>query len=171
MLARNCLSVGHFLAFTTYAEREKVSDLMLSHCSVFGQALDVKLYNEADFASIRATRNLVVQTGAGTFVTLEPTASMPRVSVRGADNVIAWSNRPVPDAERNSGTNAIFPGPKLTSAPVPEGTSTARDVYRPFRLKKGQPAATMAGDGGPVGVRFEYLPEIPQQLSAILQGR
>ncbi len=168
---RNCLSVGPFLSLSTYAEANTESDLVLSDCSVFGQALFLNVYDPKLAIRARCQRNLVVQTGGGTFVSLEPSASLSRVNYDGLDNCISWSDRIVPAAERDRGLNAMLPGSKLSSIPLPEGSPLAKDLYRPFRLKKGQPAAKMAPDGGPVGVRFEYLPELPPQLSAILQSK
>ncbi len=168
---RNCLSVGPFLSLSTYAEANKESVLVLSDCSVFGQALFLNVYDPMHAIRVRCQRNLVVQTGGGTFVSLEPSASSSRVNYDGLDNCISWSDRIVPAAERDRGLNAMLPGSTLSSLPLPEGSTLARDLYRPFRLKKGQPAAKMAPDGGPVGVRFEYLPELPPQLAAILQSK
>lgn len=54
-----------------------------------------------------------------------------------------------------------LPTPPLRTAPRFEGASNAKDPYRSYRLRKGQAAATMAADGGPLGVRIEYLPDPP----------
>jgi|GEM_PF-1374216 len=55
-----------------------------------------------------------------------------------------------------------MPAPSLTSPPRFEGASSPKDPYRGYRLRKGQPAITMAADGGPIGARVEYLPTWPE---------
>ncbi|MBI2480679.1 MAG: hypothetical protein HYV60_19250 [Planctomycetia bacterium] len=54
-----------------------------------------------------------------------------------------------------------LPVPPMNVAPKFEGVGTSKDPYRQYRLRKGQPAATAAADGGPIGVRIEYLPDMP----------
>jgi hypothetical protein len=59
-------------------------------------------------------------------------------------------------------TNVVpMPVPPMNVAPSFEGIGTSKDPYRQYRLRKGQPAATAAADGGPIGVRIEYLPDMP----------
>jgi hypothetical protein len=110
---------------------------------------------------LTAIGNLVIGADAGKLAECNQPSLIPFVTIAGTDNLITWSGRLLTETERLQEVNAIFPGPDVKSRPVPEGSSTAKDPYRQFRLKKGQPASSMAADGGEVGARFEYLPDLP----------
>jgi serine/threonine protein kinase len=158
VLVRNCLSLGTFFEFVS-GDRARSSIRMVG-CSVFGQALRLN-FRGADHLNLAAIGNLVIAADAGKLAECNQPSLIPFVTIAGADNLIASSGRLLTETERLQEVNAIFPGPNVKSRPIPEGSSTAKDPYRQFRLKKGQPASSMAADGGEAGARFEYLPELP----------
>ena len=110
---------------------------------------------------MQTDQNLIVQTRNGAFIGLDPSTAMTRVQADGSKNCLSLASRLVPAAERNAAPNSLLPGPVLAFVPISEGSSTPKDMYRAFRLRKGQPLATAADDGGPIGARFEYLPDPP----------
>ncbi len=157
VLLRNCLSLGTFFEFMS---NKGQSSIRMVRCSVFGQALCLTFFGSPHL-HLTAIGNLVIAADAGKLAECNQPSLIPFVTIAGTDNLITWSGRLLTETERLQEVNAIFPGPDVKSRPVPEGSSTAKDPYRQFRLKKGQPASSMAADGGEVGARFEYLPDLP----------
>ena len=136
-------------------------NLTIKHCSSIGQLayFVVKKDIPRDRFAITCEGNFVVCINNP--VLSEPLSSLAGFASAGANNALWLLSKPLTLAERSAGGNAFLPGPLLKAAPNSEGSSTPQDPLKRYRLKRGQPAATMASDGGPVGVRTEYFPEIP----------
>lgn len=126
-------------------------------CSIMGQLAYI-VPKEALPLILHCSNNFVMTTSA--VIKFQDLSAIRGVSASGSNNALWIGQRPLTEEERVGDVNAFLPGPRLQSVPMPEGRSTTKDVYASYRLKKGQPAAKMAADGGPVGVRFEYMPDL-----------
>lgn len=111
---------------------------------------------------VRAEDNFLLPTQQS-ILTVEDAGVLRGATHSGSNNAIWSGTAPLTPQEREAGANALFAGPLLKAPPVPDGPGSPRDPLQKYRLKKGQPAASMARDGGTVGVRFEYLPTLPPE--------
>ena len=106
------------------------------------------------------TDNLVIAVGAA--MNIAPAGIVRDIVHAGSHNALWTGTQALSKEDREAGVNSLIPGPVLDTAPLLNGgESTPKDPYRPYRLKKGSGLLTMASDGGPVGARLEYLPDLP----------
>ncbi|HTI50272.1 MAG TPA: hypothetical protein VL475_04950 [Planctomycetaceae bacterium] len=154
---RNCVFSGGGIALKVQAwEANFTRNLSIGHSTFVGQV--AYLTSPKDLA-VNCQDNLVLCV-ANPFLA-EPPLPPAGLANRGAHNALWLTSRPLTADERNADANALLPGPLLRLAPVPEGASTPKDPLKRYRLKRGQPAATLATDGGPAGVRTDFFPELP----------
>lgn len=84
---------------------------------------------------------------------------------RGSNNGLWLTNQALAPNDREQGINALLPGPPMAQPPrFLGGTSNAWGYYR---LNPKQAYSNLAADGGPVGVRTEYLPQMASWLGAL----
>lgn len=152
LFLRNCLFRGNS---SYWAERPRFVLRMESN-SIFGRV--ASLHHSCSLFSTSCEDNLVVSKGS--IFGLHPYV-IGRGEKRGARNAVWEGTRPSSANKRSEGALGFIPGPILPYPPQPSGRSTASSPYRSFELKEKQPAATMAHDGGPVGIRAQYLPKLP----------
>jgi serine/threonine protein kinase len=82
----------------------------------------------------------------------------------GSNNGLWVGTTALSSQARTQGMNALLPGPLLTQPPRFTGTKGAWSRYR---LARRQPCSTLAADGGPMGARIEYLPEMPTWMNEL----
>lgn len=157
----NCLTKGTLVG---HVGVDGNADLMMltSSNTLAGSMLAAQAGGEGlnNTFSILADDNIVVATGSP-FSNSGPFSYFADAKRAGSNNALWVGGSRIGQTDRMSGVNGLLPGPALSARPIFEGPGSAKDPYRQWRLRKGQPAATMARDGGPVGVRFEYLPDLP----------
>jgi hypothetical protein len=152
---RNCLvngsAIGHRVA-TSSAERK----LWLSlHNNTFAGQIGNMSHTGA--LTTECWENLIVAQEA---VFRFQDDSLWRSAVKLGDRNSLWIGaRPLTEKERGDFTNSLLPGPALKLPPAFEA-ATPRDPLRAFRPKK---TAVTAADGVNVGVRFDYLPDVPPE--------
>jgi serine/threonine protein kinase len=161
LAVRNCLvtNAAAVVVHRHHAHTPRPMSLVLHGDTFLGTVVD---FQAARNIYLVSEENLVISTGAP--FQFDDLAVLRDTFTTGSLNALWAGTRPFTPLERGEGVNALLPGPVLSAAPQPEGPAAARDPLRPYRLKRPQQAATMAGDGGTVGVRFEYLPDLPPSL-------
>ena len=155
----NCLCIAEpILALEGAANAaDPVSPLRLQGNTLLGQVLES---NNAVRTAWDITDNLVLSSGA--VVVFHPAEKVRDIVHAGSRNALWVGAQPLNESDRLAGVNGLFPGPALETAPqLFGGESLSKDPWRPYRLKKGSTLSTLASDGGPVGVRIEYLPDLP----------
>ncbi|HUG69377.1 MAG TPA: protein kinase [Pirellulaceae bacterium] len=161
LLFRNCLfnNMGRYALAVGGGNPAKTSRAIhVDSCSVLGPLVYIVPKEDLPLM-MHCSNNFVMTTSA--VIKFQDLSAIRGVSASGSNNALWLGQRPLTEEERVGDVNAFLPGPRLQSVPMPEGRSTPKDIYGGYRLKKGQPAAKMATDGAPVGVRFEYMPDVP----------
>jgi serine/threonine protein kinase len=159
-LVRNCGCEGTLAKLN---DNGLALDLKLNSCTLIGSISGL------NYARVlRANDNFVYS--SMTLFPPEVAGALSSIRVDGANNCLWLGERRMTEAERSGGVAGLIRGPLIASVPTTEGTAIPRDPLRRYRLKKGQPAAKMAADGGPVGLRFEYLPDLSALPTAFFEG-
>ncbi len=153
---RNCLFNGHAFAHRSgNPQNRKKINLVLHGNTFLGRVAE--LLNGPTLASY-CSENLVYSPDA---VLKFDDDGIWRTAVKQGDRNALWiGTRTLTDAERSESAHSLLPGPVLKTQPVFETTTAARDPLRPFHVRR---ATVTAADGAAVGVRFDYLPELPPQ--------
>ena len=164
-VAQNCLFGGSAIARNT-PNMSRLVVLRLQRNTFLGRSVALNNLSRVD---ITASENLVISDSPPLEIN---SSSVKQVQgYDGRNNAVWLTTRPLAVGERDKDLFGLFPGPLLKAAPQPEGTGAAKEPYRKYRLKKNQPSATLASDGGPAGIRSEYLPDLPSVPISFLQGR
>lgn len=162
-LARNCLVEGTFLDIPQRTQSPR--PLRVVHCSILGGAA-VTTYGIGRLRETEVSDSLVA---GECLVTCNYAGDLSNLLWKGKNNVLVASKafleaqgeelRTWEDWRKQWGREGSIG--EVSLMPQFEGASSPKDPYRSYRLKKNHPGARMASDGGPVGVRFEYLPDLP----------
>ncbi|MCL6501737.1 MAG: protein kinase [Pirellulales bacterium] len=89
-----------------------------------------------------------------------------RAALHGGSNNGLWIGTTALSSQaRVHGLNALLPGPLMTQPPRFAGGTDG--AWAHYRLARRQPYSTLAADGGPVGARVEYLPELPAWMNEL----
>lgn len=110
---------------------------------------------------VHAADNLVVAPDTPFSLKFE---TLAKCTVTGSNNGLWVATGPLSPADRAAGFNALLPGPVMAQPPQ-FLTAGSRGSWPQFRLaRRKQAYSTLAADGGSVGARVEYLPEMPTWL-------
>ncbi len=112
--------------------------------------------------AIYASDNLVVTPAAPFSLTADV---LRNSSATGSNNALWVGSGPLSPTDRAADMNALLPGPAM--AQPPRFLSAASGTWGRYRLSRRQAYSTLAADGGPVGARLEYLPEMPAWMQSL----
>ena len=158
---RNCLFGSNLIGVESRCNHLELAPLTESlsfeQCTLFGRVAN--LTGGRTKEKLRCTDNLVISPDNP--VMSSPSEVFSSTYVEGGGNAYWQTVGTIRSQDRDQGSLTLLPGPLLKAIPAFGGNATVADTLKPFRLKPGSPLDKMATDGGPVGVRFEYLPAPP----------
>jgi serine/threonine protein kinase len=154
--SRNCLFYGDALGYhATSTQPERKLLLSLQGNTFVGRIAHLK---QTGALTTDCSENLAMAPEA--VFKFEDDNIWRAATKRGDRNALWIGLRALTDQERTQFTNSLLPGPPLRIQPTFETSGVSRDPLRQFRPKK---TGVLAADGADVGVRFDYLPEIPPE--------
>ncbi len=161
LTSRNCLFGTNMIAVTSvgqHLELAKLTEVIsFEQCTVLGRM--AYLAGGRTKEKLLCTDNLVIAPDNPVIASSADLFS--KTQGEGGGNAYWQTSGTIRSDDRNQGSLSLLPGPPLKTMPAFGSIATAADTLKPFRLKPGTPLDKMATDGGPVGVRFEYLPSPP----------
>jgi hypothetical protein len=153
---RNCLFNGNAFAHRSgNAGRRLKIHLALHGNTCLGRVAEM---TQMGTLAAHASENLVVSPEA--VFKFDDDAVWRSAMKEGDRNALWIAGLALTEQQRTEFSNVLLPGPALKTRPTFETTATARDPLRLFHLRR---STVNAADGSPVGVRFEYLPDMPPE--------
>lgn len=158
LVTRNCvLSGANPAILQRYADLNKYQ---LHGNTIFGSVLS--LPPETRAFTWEARDNLVVCPERPLWISAD---ALRGATYTGSNNGLWLSTHVVAPNDRRQGINALLPGPPM--AQPPRFLAGASGAWSYYRLDRKQAYSNLAADGGAVGVRTEYLPEMASWMGAL----